>query len=164
MASKLGCGPIAIIAVLIVFLVVLGGNEAVGFYYTHCDRGNSNFIECIIDELFDESDDKAAEGSVAAVGAYEYKGYSVSITLNVPLEGGAVNGTISGACDGSITGNNNGGAISGSMSGTCDPFFVKIPAGAEFTGTVNKGAKTIAVSFNGRGGGLEHAGSTTLQW
>ncbi len=163
MASKLGCGPLAAICIVAIILLTLSVNEGIGFYYTECDEEDGNFISCVINELSEEPDE-SEEGTIAAVGAYEYKGYSVNITLNVPLNGGAVNGTVSGTCDGSIKGNNNGGAITGSMSGTCDPFFVKIPASAEFTGTVNKSAKTVPVSFNGRGGGLAHEGSTTLTY
>lgn len=161
--AKLGCGPIAAIMVLVFLALVVGSNEAVGFYYTECDRESENFFSCLFDELSDDEESaEPEEGTVTAVGTYEYKGYSVNITLNVPLQGGAVNGTVSGTCEGPIKGNYAGGAITGAMSGVCAPFFVNIPASAEFTGSVNKSAKTVPVSFNGRGGGLKHEGATTL--
>lgn len=162
MASKLGCAPIAAIIIFIIIVVFLGGNEAVGFYYSECEGEDEGFIECLLGKLSEEEESEPEEGTVTAVGTYEYKGYSVNISLNVPLNGGNVSGAISGACDGSIKGTYTGGALNGSMAGTCDPFFVKVPASAEFTGSVNKSAKTVPVSFDGRGGGLEHSGATTL--
>ncbi len=164
MANKLGCAPVAAIIVLILFAVFFGANEGVGFYYSECDN-DENFISCLLDEMMSEDEEaEPAEGTVTAVGAYEYKGYAVTITLSVPLNGGAVNGTVSGTCEGPIKGSYAGGAITGNMSGVCAPFFVSIPASAEFTGSVNKSAKTVPVSFNGRGGGLSHEGSTTLTY
>lgn len=166
MASKLGCGPLAAIIVFLFVLLVVGSNEAVGFYFTECDDEDANFFSCLLDEITNEEEEEAEpeEGTVTAVGAYEYKGYAVTITLNVPLAGGAVNGTVSGTCEGPIKGNNNGGAVTGNMSGVCAPFFVNIPASAEFSGSVNKAGKTVPVSFNGRGGGISHEGSTTLTY
>lgn len=165
MANKLGCAPAAAIIVLIFLMVFFGANEGVGFYYTSCDEDDGNFISCLLGEMMSEEEGgEPEEGTVTAVGAYEYKGYAVTITLNVPLHGGAVNGTVSGTCEGPIKGNYAGGAITGNMSGVCAPFFVNIPASAEFTGSVNKSAKTVPVSFSGRGGGLSHEGSTTLTY
>jgi hypothetical protein len=146
--------------IILLILVGLGANEAVRFYYVHCRH--TELFDCLIGSLNDEEE---SEGTVAATGVYEYKGYSVSVTMNIPLDGGKVSGTVSGECSGSITGTFNGksnGAVSGTMSGVCSPFFVNIPASAEFSGTVNKSSKSIPISFNGRGGGFSHQGTMTL--
>lgn len=56
------------------------------------------------------------------------------------------------------------GAISGKMTGVCSPFFVNIPASADFSGTVNKTGKTVPITFTGRGGGFSHNGATALSY
>ncbi len=163
--KKPGCGPLAAVMIIIFVVLFVGTNEGVGFYYTACDEEDGNFISCLLDEMMSEDEEAEPEaGTVTAVGAYEYKGYEVTIRLNVPLNGGAVNGTVSGTCEGPIKGNNAGGTITGNMSGVCAPFFVNIPASAEFHGSINKSGKTVPVSFNGRGGGLSHEGATTLTY
>jgi hypothetical protein len=153
---------------LILIIVCFGANEGVGFYYGQCDEDDSNFLSCLIDELANEDgEDEPAEGTVAATGTYEYKGYDVTITANIPLKGGAVTGTVSGTCEGQVKGTYNGqqgGAFTGKLSGVCAPFFVNIPAGADFSGSVNKTGKTAPISFNGGGGGFKHEGSMTLSY
>jgi len=148
---------------ILLILVVLGSNEAVGYYFSRCD--DEDFFHCLMESL--EEEEEPAEGEVVATGVYDYKGYSVTITANIPLGGGAVTGTISGTCEGMVKGTFNGqqnGAISGTMTGACSPFFVNIPASAEFTGTVNKTSKTVPFSFTGKGGGLTHQGSMPLTY
>ncbi len=117
--------------------------------------------------MFSGLDEPEPEGAVVATGTYEFKGNSVNITANIPLDGGNVTGTVSGSCDGSIkatySGQNNG-VVSGTMMGRCDPFFVKIPASAEFSGTVNKTAKTVPFRFSGKGRGFNREGSMTLMY
>ena len=168
MARKLGCGPTAIFVFIIALIVFIGTNEAVGFYFGKCDEEDDNFLSCLVDEIANEDEEeKPEEGTVVATGVYTYKSYSVTVTMDIPLKGGAVAGTVSGTCNGHFKGTYNGqqnGAISASMGGACDPFFVNIPATAVFTGTVNKTGKTVPLSFNGQGGGLKHEGSMTLTY
>lgn len=149
--------------ILILFvLVMLGSNEAVGYYYSNCHE--LEIFDCLMGGL-DEPEKE--EGSVTATGTYTYKGYDVSISANIPLGGGNVTGTVSGTCDGIVKGTfsgQDGGAITGSMHGACAPFFVNVPASANFTGSVRKGSKTVPFTFNGRGAGITHEGSMTLTY
>ncbi len=146
---------------VVLILLLLGSNEALGYYFSHCR--DIDLLEC----LFSGLDEPEPEGEVSATGTYEFKGNSVNITANIPLDGGSVTGSVSGSCDGVIkatySGQNNG-VISGTMTGTCDPFFVKIPASAQFSGTVNKTAKTVPFHFTGNGGGFTHEGSMSLSY
>lgn len=149
--------------ILIVFILLLiGSNEAVGYYFSHCDR--ADIIDCFLGTMEEEEE---PEGSVTATGVYTYKGYEVTITANIPLSGGNVTGTVSGTCEGAVKGTFSGqdnGTISGIMTGVCAPFFINIPASANFNGTVNKTGKTVPFSFTGKGGGISHEGSMTLSY
>ncbi len=158
--AKKGCGAAAAFMLVLLALLMVGSNEALGYYYSHC-KG-----EDILDCLFRGLEEPEPKG-VVATGVYSFKGYDVTVTMNIPLEGGGVTGTVSGACDGSLQGTFSGqenGAISGTMAGACSPFFVNIPASAEYSGSVNKGGKTVPISFSGRGGGLSKNGSLTLTY
>lgn len=163
MPRKLGCGPLAAILLVLVALILVGSNAAVGHYYSNCQ--DVALFDCLMNRLEDEPEPE--EGTVTATGTYSYKGYDVNITMNIPLKGGAVTGTVSGTCDGAVKATYNGqanGKISGTLSGVCSPFFVNIPSGGDFSGTVNKSGKTVPITFNGRGGGLDHTGSMTLTY
>ncbi len=158
--KKPGCGPLAAFLLIALILILVGSNEAVGYYFSHCE--NENVFDCLMGGLEEPEEE---EGSVAASGVYEYKGYTVNITANIPLAGGNVTGSLSGTCEGTLKGTfsgQNNGVFSGRMSGACAPFFINIPASADFTGSVNKTGKTAPISFSGRGGGISHEGSVTL--
>lgn len=160
---KLGCGPLAVILLILIFILGFGFNEGVERYFVHCGDGEEDLMDCI----FDATDEEPQEGAVAATGVYTYKDYSVTITMNIPLAGGNVTGSLSGTCEGSVKGTYNGkqgGVITGKMTGVCAPFFVNIPASADFTGTVNKTSKKVPINFTGRGGGFTHEGATTLSY
>ncbi len=147
---------------ILLILLMVGSNEAIGYYYSHCQ--DDDLMHCLFSGLDDEEPE---EGTVVATGVYELKGNSVTITANIPLGGGEVTGTVSGTCDGMIKGTFNGknnGVISGTMKGACAPFFINIPSSADFNGTVNKTGKTVPFSFTGRGGGLTHEGSMSLSY
>jgi hypothetical protein len=78
-----------------------------------------------------------------------------------------VTGSVSGTCEGRVKGTFNGqpnGAISGTLSGVCSPFFINIPASAEFSGTVNKTGKTVPIEFTGKGGGITHEGAMSMTY
>lgn len=140
-------------------LVMVGANESVGYYYTHCR--DVELFDCLMGQVEEEAEE---ENTVTATGVYEHKGYPVAISMTFPLAGGSVSGVVSDTCDGKVSGNFSGGAISGSMAGVCSPFFVNIPSSATYSGTVNKSAKTVSITFNGTGGGFSHQGSMTLAW
>jgi len=152
---------VAFLLVLLI-LIVLGSNEAVGYYFSHCDGEDT--LDCFLGRIEDEP---PAEGSVVATGVYEYKGYAVTVTANIPLEGGKVTGSMDGTCEGQLKGTYDGqpnGGISGTISGVCSPFFINIPASADYSGIVNKTSKTVPLSFTGRGGGITHKGSMSLSY
>lgn len=154
----------AAILLVLVALLLVGSNAAVGYYFTNC--GNTDLFDCLMRGL-DEPEQEPEEGSVVATGSYEHKGYTVVVTMNVPLGGGTVTGTVSGECDGKVTGTydgKQGGAISGDLKGVCSPFFVSVPASANFSGTVNKTGKTVQYGFNGASAGFSHQGSMTLMF
>jgi hypothetical protein len=163
MGSRVGCGPLAAIIIILLILVMLGGNEAMGFYLRNCQ--GVELMDCLMERL--EDPEPEPEGSVTATGTYNYKDFSVSVTLQVPLKGGSVTGTVSGSCQGKAQGTysgQDGGAITGTMTGSCNPFIINIPASATFGGPVNKGGKVIPVSFSGRGAGITHDGAMTLTY
>lgn len=154
----------AIFLIGFILLVVIG-NEGAGMYFSHCSDEDADFPDCLMEDLEAEMEEDEKEGTVVATGVYTYKGYSVTMTANIPLAGGAVTGVLSGTCEGKMKGNYNGqqgGNFSGTMTGACSPFFVNIPASALFTGSVNKTGKTAPISFTGKGGGITHEGSVTL--
>lgn len=158
----MGCGTVMAFLLVLVALVLVGSNEAIGYYFSHCR--DMDLLECLMSGI-DEPEPE--EGAVVATGSYEHKGYTVIVNMNVPLGGGAVTGTVSGECDGKITGTydgKQGGTVSGDMSGVCSPFFVNVPAGAAFSGTVNKTGKTVQYGFNGESAGFSHQGSMTLSY
>lgn len=148
---------------ILLILLMLGSNEAIGYYYSHCD--GDEIFDCVMESL-NEPEEEEKEG-VTAVGTYTYKDYPVTITMNIPLDGGNVTGAVSGTCEGSVKGTfsgQNNGVISGRLAGTCSPFFVNIPSSADFTGSVSKPGKTVPISFEGRGAGFTHNGSMTLTY
>lgn len=160
--KKVGCGPAIIFGIILVLLIGVGSNEALGHYMSEC-RDAEDIMDCMLDW----SEEPVPEGSATATGTYTYQDYSVTLVLHIPLEGGAVTGTISGACDGTAKGTYNGqdnGAITGTISGACDPFFVKVPASATYNGVVNKGTKAVPISFTGQGAGVTHDGSMSLSY
>lgn len=158
-----GCGTLIAFLIVLLILVALGGNAAFGYYLDHCE--DENVLECLMSAL--EEEEAAPEGSVTAVGPYNYKDYSVSVTMNIPLEGGGVTGNMSGTCSGQVKGNfsgQNNGVISGTITGSCSPFIVNIPASADFSGTVNKDGKIVPINFTGKGAGLTHRDTMSLSY
>lgn len=146
---------------VLVALVLIGSNEAVGYYFSHCE--DRELMECLMNQA--EEEDAPEEGSVTATGVYEWKGYAVNVTMNIPLQGGSITGSVSNTCEGSVKGTATAnGGVSGSMSGVCAPFFVNIPSSATYTGSVNKAAKTVTIQFSGQGGGLSKNDTMTLSW
>lgn len=104
---------------------------------------------------------------VKAAGPYEYKGHSISLTMDIPLQGGAVTGVVTGECNGKVNGTYDGkdqGVISGTITGYCNLAIVPVPAKATFQGMVNKESKSVPISFDGSAAGFTHTGSLTLSY
>lgn len=161
-SGAVGCGALIAIALILLILFLIGSNAALGYYFKHCQE--EDFFDCLLNKIEEEP---KPEGTVAATGTYSYKDYSSTVIANIPLEGGEVTGTISGTCEGKLKGNYDGqsnGVISGKMAGACSPFFVNIPASAEFSGTVNKDRKIVPIQVKGRGAGITRDGSMTLTY
>lgn len=152
-SKKTGCGPLVIVAIIVVVIaLIFGADRAIKAL---------NSLEGV--ELTDDQ----KKTLVTASGPYTYKDYTITLTAEIPLGGGPVNGTISGVCEGDLTGTFDGkdnGAISGQIAGTCSPFVVPVPASANFSGTVNKESKTVSIRFSGKGPGFSHSDSMTLTY
>lgn len=167
-AGKIGCGPLAIIViVLVIIAAIFGINEGIEAYSLKC-QGDESIWDCLLRREEEESLTEDQKNSVVtASGPYTYDDYSVSLTMKIPLSGGPVTGSISGACAGSVkasfSGQNNG-VISGKITGVCNPFYVNVPASATFNGIVNKDSKTVPIRFTGKGAGITHEGSMVLAY
>ncbi|MGH7204098.1 MAG: hypothetical protein ACREHC_06660 [Candidatus Levyibacteriota bacterium] len=80
-----------------------------------------------------------------------YQGYSVSMDVAVPKNGGNITGKISGDCNGVIKGHYDGqdnGVIQGNINGACDVMFLKMPGNATFAGTLNKTTNTAQLNIS----------------
>lgn len=166
-SSERGIGGLGILFffILLIFLIIMFD---MGYIFLSKECMDTSPIECALNILTGEDEAPPEEGSVTATGVIsrEYKGEnrSVTVSLNIPLEGGAVTGSFTGDCDGNITGTYAGGesgAISGKGSGSCA--FI-IPASGSFSGVVNKSAKTVPVSGTGSAAGISGEGSLTLTY
>jgi len=164
-----GMGWLMILFIIILILVMLlifdqayiaGKTKCVG----------QKIWDCAFDILLGGEDEPAATSasSVTATGELsgEFKGeqHSVTVSMTIPLDGGAVTGSFTGDCDGNIKGTFAGGdngAISGDGGGKCA--FV-IPASGNFSGTVNKAAKTVNINGSGSALGITKSGSMTLTY
>lgn len=157
-------GIAGIFVMFLVLLIIIAGiiGLDLGYigYITRC--GDVPIGECL---KATPTPTPNPETSVVAVGTFSAKGYGVTITMNVPLEGGAVSGSFSGDCQGKVSGTYNGhdnGIISGKAYGSCNPFSLPVPASATFTGNVNKSGETIDISGQGSAAGFSGSGSLTL--
>lgn len=164
--EAVGCGPLAIIIIIFVIIAaILGINIGIEAYSLKCTED-----EPIWDCLQRRDDEEALtedqkKSVVTASGPYSYEDYSITLTMKIPLSGGPVTGSISGACKGRVKGNfggQNNSAITGTISGFCNPFYVNVPAKATFTGAVNKDSKAVPIKFSGGGAGFSHEGSMSL--
>lgn len=161
--SGMGCGLLTAIIMLVIIVGALVSNEIFGYYLENCDE--EEIFECLLSAL--EEEEEAEPEGVTATGVYSYKDYSVTVTMNIPLEGGSVTGSMSGTCAGPVKGNfsgQNNGVISGTITGGCSPFVVNIPASADFSGTVNKESEVVPINFTGRGGGFTKQDSMSLSY
>ena len=90
-------------------------------------------------------------------GSVTIEGASSNINMTFPKEGGAISGTVSGFCHGSISGTfeKSSSKTSGTLKGTC----MLIPATGTFDGSISIDTKTGSGSLNGSGG--QHTKSGT---
>ena len=162
---------IAGIFFLFIFLLLLLGID-LGYVYFLEKCGDTPIGTCLADDVTDEIKKTTSDLTptpvltpVTAVGSFSVKNYSVSVSLNFPLEGGPVTGKVSGDCSASVTGQYSGGdngAITGQVFGSCSPFFIPVPAKATFSGTVNQNQKIVPISGTGSAAGISGSGSLTL--
>ena len=158
-------GILFLFILIIIFILMLD----LGYIYLSKNCIGQEPIECALDMLSSSEEEEApskeavtASGSIS--GEFQGEMRSVSVTLTFPLGGGAVSGSFSGDCDGSIKGDyagGDGGAISGKGSGSCG--FV-LPASGNFSGVVNTVSKTVPISGKGSAAGFSGEGSLTLTY
>ncbi len=97
------------------------------------------------------------DDKVVMKGIYKVSTYEINFSLTIPKSGGAITGSLSGACEGTVTGNadkqneNNTANISGSYSGECKPiptFGFKTPMSGSFSSKVfyDEGKASITAS------------------
>ncbi len=164
---------LAAITLILIFLIILslifGFNFGYIYYLEEC--GDLPVKTCLTDsgqEANDRLDDSEEEIiPVVATGSASYKGYSANISLYFPLDGGSVTGSVEGDCSGTLNGvysGENNGAISGKIFGSCSPFFVPIPAKAEFSGSVNQESKTVLITVSGSAAGFSASEPVTLTY
>lgn len=65
----------AAFVLILIILLVLGSNEAIDYYFSHCQEVDA--LDCIMGNLDEEEPE---EGAVKATGTYEYKGYAVTMS------------------------------------------------------------------------------------
>ncbi len=167
--SQSGLAVITLILLLFIILGLIFGFNFVYIYYLE-ECGDLPIKTCLtgseteMDERLESEDE---EIPVIAIGGVSYKGYSANILMNFPLSGGSVSGSVNGDCTGTVKGSYAGGEkglVSGKIFGSCSPFFVPIPAKAEFSGTVNQKTKTIPIIVSGSAAGFSASESVTLTY
>ncbi|EKD80203.1 MAG: hypothetical protein ACD_40C00179G0004 [uncultured bacterium] len=87
---------------------------------------------------------------IKGMGSVTIEGASSNINLTFPKEGGAISGTVSGFCHGSISGTfeKSSSKASGTLKGVC----MLISATGTFDGSINLDTKTGTGSLSGSGG------------
>jgi hypothetical protein len=143
-----------------------------GYVYFLEKCGDTPIGTCLANDVTNEIQNTASDITptssltpITAVGSFNVKNYSVSISLNFPLEGGPVTGKVTGDCSASVSGQYSGGdngTISGQVFGSCSPFFIPVPAKATFSGTVDQLQKIVPISGTGSVAGISGSGSLTL--
>jgi hypothetical protein len=165
-SSESGIAALAII-LFFVFLILLITGIDLGFIeYQKLCHGES-IGKCWNERNYPTPTPAPNRTVVSAKGSIGADKYNVQVTLNVPLEGGAIEGTFSGTCNGTITGDFTGGengTLTGKAFGSCSPVLVPLPASAEFTGKVDQRSKNVPISGNGNVAGVSKEGSITLTY
>ena len=163
-------GQSGLLLLLLILVILIGGLLAADFGYVYYleECGDEPVKSCFLDSKDEEaSEEEESSKNVTATGGLSEKGYSATITLTFPLEGGNVSGAVSGDCSGRVEGTYDGadgGVIGGKIFGSCSPFFVPIPAKGTFSGTVNKESKTVPIAGTGSAAGFSGSRSITLTY
>ena len=163
-------GQSGLLILLLILVILIGGliGADYGYVYYLEECGDEPVKECFLDK--DDKEKEAGEEElemVTATGGLSENGYSASIALTFPLEGGNVTGSVSGDCSGKVEGTysgGDGGSISGKIFGSCSPFFLPIPAKGTFSGTVNQESKTVPITGSGSAAGFSGSRSITLTY
>ena len=99
------------------------------------------------------------DDKIVMKGIYKLSTYEVEFSITLPKAGGAISGSLSGTCEGPITGNataqnqNNTAEINGSYSGKCKPIPTlgfATPMSGEFTGKVFYDEGKAAITANNK--------------
>lgn len=166
--SNKGLSAILLILIIIVafFAALIGADYGYIYYLEEC--GDEPVKTCLLDSEDEKENGVEEEGEiVTATGGISEKGYSASITLTFPLEGGKVTGSVSGDCSGKVEGvysGGNGGTISGKIFGSCKPFLVPIPAKGTFSGIVNWDSNAVPITGTGSAAGFSGSRSLNLSY
>ncbi len=148
-----------LIIVLILITAIAGFDIAFIKFTEYC--GDVSIADCLGSKPENSEEGKT---TIVANGSYSYKGYGVTISLTIPLEGGRISGAFKGDCSGKISGTYNGGgggAVRGKANGSCGIF---LPASASFTGNVFQKQKTVPLSGTASIPGFSQSGSITLTY
>jgi len=88
------------------------------------------------------------------------EGQTTDFSVNIPLNGGAISGSASGFCVGSISGAFDSATnfVHGELSGTCSG----IESTGSFTGEIILSTKEGSGTFQGTGGGISKSGNWIL--
>lgn len=161
-------GFASIITILIILFLIIGiGIGADLAYIEYLVRCGDTPVKQCLNENKEEEIIEENEEVVTATGAINAEQGSVSLTMNIPLGGGAVTGQFSGKCNGNITANFAGGdngAISGTAHGSCSTDLLPVPVSATFNGTVNKEGKIVPVNGTASVLGFSGSKSVTLSY
>ena len=165
-SSQTGIAPIVVLLFIFVFLGLLLGIDY-GFIAYMEECGDTSISECFSEKKPSEPTRPARNPTViVANGNLSGGKYSVTISMNIPAEGGAVTGAFSGTCDGKITGTYNAGdgTIAGKAFGSCTPLVLPVPARGEFDGTVISQTHSVPLIGTGTAMGISKSGSVTLTY
>ena len=169
MSAQRGFAPLALLLIALLLVALIYGIDEVIMALREC--GDLSFQQCIGLKPNKPSSEEAQKNMAMASGKYSFEDYGVTISADIPLDGGKVSGKVSGTCNGRLSGSYDGkdnGKIQGTLQGSCTiPLIgvpVKVPASADFNGIVAKGQKKVPIEFTGKGAGVEHSGSLTLTY
>lgn len=92
-------------------------------------------------------------------------GKKVTIFLSIPKNGGKIDGSVSGDCQGAIDGTYTVPAFTGKGEITCTVGFLSLPATASFNGVVHPNKQTIDINYSvTSGSNFSKSGSITVPY
>ena len=91
--------------------------------------------------------------------------YELKVSLKIPEDGGAVDGSIRGTCTGGIQGSYNGQEdMNGALQGVCkilDPI-LSVDGAGSWWGKINKREGNLTLNYRGSAGGYSREGEITM--